>query len=425
MLDQTLSTKNFIRLLSKHEIIKFQLGRKKQDYETVINLAIENTKRSKLPHPSMTHIQSGFFTKNTNKLLFSCSDLHLHLILKKISHNLKRLYKITPQSRGDISQQIFKLLESSGNYELIKIDISSFYENISLNKLIKKIQEDRLLAKDSIEVLLALQTELQSKYNIRGLPRGLSISPYLSEIYIRQLDFKIKMMPKVYYFARYVDDIFIIVSSGASDVYDAILDELAKIGLNTNKKNQMLSIPAVAEQAQKNKVYSITYLGYQYNITNNFFCKKRVVNIQPSIAKIKKIKSKIMHTFLDYPFNKNKPLLLKRLQILSGNYPIYSPTINSSIHNGKLKAGIFYSNPLVNQIGVFKELDIFVQKLLYTKKNNYVGRSINMLRTEHSNIQNELKNIKYSFYEGFKSKRFHNIDQSMMTAIKSCWKGKV
>ena len=45
-----------------------------------------------------------------------------------------------------------------------------------------------------------------------GVPRGIGISSLLSEIYMRDLDDCIKKRPEVIFYARYVDDIFILLS---------------------------------------------------------------------------------------------------------------------------------------------------------------------------------------------------------------------
>ena len=46
-----------------------------------------------------------------------------------------------------------------------------------------------------------------------GVPRGVGISPLLSEIYVRDLDSSISSFIGTHFYARYVDDIFIILTA--------------------------------------------------------------------------------------------------------------------------------------------------------------------------------------------------------------------
>jgi hypothetical protein len=47
----------------------------------------------------------------------------------------------------------------------------------------------------------------------KGVPRGVGISSYLSELYMENIDNEIRNLQDVIYYARYVDDIFIIISA--------------------------------------------------------------------------------------------------------------------------------------------------------------------------------------------------------------------
>lgn len=425
MLDQTFSEKNFLKLVSKHEIIRFQLGRNQHDYLERIQQDINTASVSGTIKANFQNISSIAVHNSKQKRIFSCNDLIMHLMLKKTALNLSRLYKIKTHSRNEISSQVLRILETSSSYNIIKLDISSFYESITFSKLIKKLEEDKLLSQESIDFLINLSTELKSNHGMIGLPRGLSISPVLAEIYIRKFDEIIKSMSNVYYFARYVDDIIIITFSDLATINNKINQELELLDLTTNKKHQLLQIPLISNILTDRRNLELTYLGYKYQITNQHFQGKRTIKVLLSDKKTKKIKSRIMHTFLDYKFNQDKDLLLKRIKILAGNYPIYSPTANTLIHSGKLKSGIFYSNPLINQAGLFKEFNIFIQKLIHTKKNNFVSKVIQELLINHPNIQLELQRDEYNFHKGFKNKIFYDIDRNTMSKLKNCWKNKV
>ncbi len=425
MLDQTFSEKNFLKLLSKHEIVRFQLGRNENDYFNRIQQEVKRSSSLGILKANFQSITSVAAHSKKQKRIFSCNDLIVHLMLKKTALNLSRLYRVNTHSRNDISSQVLRILETSSVYNIIKIDIASFYESIPFSRLIKKLEEDQLLSQEAINFLIHLSKELKNNHNMTGLPRGLSISPFLAEIYIRKFDEKMKSMSDIYYFSRYVDDIIIVTFNDIHSVNKIINDELKLLSLVPNTKSQLLQCPTISDSTTNRKTLELTYLGYKYQITNHHFQGKRMIKVLLSDKKVKKIKTRIMHTFLDYKFNQDKDLLLQRIKILAGNYPIYSPMANTMIHSGKLKSGIFYSNPLINQSGLFKEFNRFIQKLIYTNKSNFVAKVIRQLRTKHPSILFELQKIEYDFHQGFKEKIFYDVDIHTMNKLKSCWKYKV
>lgn len=127
------------------------------------------------------------------------------------------MYKISTQNRDDISEQVLRILETSSNYGIVRLDVKEFYESIKLNDILKEIKNDNLLSSKSFYLIDSLK-ELKSK----GLPRGLSVSPVLSEIFMRNIDIKIKEISGVYYYSRYVDDIFVLSTLSSKLIHDEI-----------------------------------------------------------------------------------------------------------------------------------------------------------------------------------------------------------
>ena len=69
----------------------------------------------------------------------------------------------------------------------------------------------------------------------KGIPRGIGISAYLSELYMRDIDIKIKSLEDVIYYARYVDDIIVIICPKTESTKKDYLSELKKIICIENK----------------------------------------------------------------------------------------------------------------------------------------------------------------------------------------------
>jgi hypothetical protein len=411
MLKQDFSTKSLLRITGRSEIIKFSLGRNPDDY------------KEKLTEVSETISSEPFtFSKITKKIIskkiiYCTDDANEHYALKKISNDLKRLYRLTFSNRDEISEQVLKLLETASAYSIIRIDIKSFYESVSFGEVLSKISNDKLLSAKSISLIQQLHQS-----TCKGLPRGLSISPILSEIFMRDFDRKIRGIQNVYYYARYVDDIIIISFEKSQKIYDALCSVVSEFNLSINEKLYKSDICIVNNESSEIR-YSFDYLGYKYIIKNQEYKSKRVVDVELSDDKKRKIKTRIIHSLLDRVYGKETPAikckrLIDRLNMLSSNYPISSPQKIEG--RGTLRAGIFYSNRLVNKSGVFNEFNSFLSRAMNTQKDNFFGRTMKQITaTEKTAIRNSI-----CFVRGFKEKTFLDLSPDDMKILKSCWKHK-
>lgn len=407
MLRQDFSISSLLRVTTKNEIIRFNLGRENKDYRENLLDVSERLSNNNLVIENLNSI------KVDGKSIYSTDSIYTHYALKKISKDLKRLYRLDSSTRDDISEQLFRILETSSNYSILRLDIKSFYENIGLSNILKKINKDKLLSTKSISILREIENFVGG-----GLPRGLSISPVLSEIFMKEIDQSIIRMPEIYYYARYVDDIIIISFHDCDFVYNCINQIFTKSGLSFNNKK---FIGNVSKADCKTKdIINFDYLGYKYVVTNKFHNKKRIVYVELSEDKKRKIKTRIIHSILDRVHNNQttdrEVLLLNRLKILSSNYPI----VKNDDFKGCIKVGMFYSHKLVNKSGVFNEFNVFLSKALFSKKNNFFGHSVAQIPYEEK--INIIKNI--CFVKGFKDKFFLNESAESMSNLKACWRNK-
>ncbi len=406
MLRQDFSINSLLKITTKNEIVKFDLGRGKEDYISSLSPVSEYLLNNE------NIIDNLSCRVERNKIIFSTNSINTFYALKKISKDLGRLYKIEIPNRDDISEQIYRIFEHSSQYSIIRLDIKSFYENIDYKKIIYKINRDKILSAKSINILKEL-------YNLidHGLPRGLSISPVLSEIFMKEIDEKIRNMDDVYYYARYVDDIIIISTENCAKIFEKTLKILNKYNLNINNKKYIQNIDCV-NNTNKSQEYSFDYLGYKYIIETISYNKKRIVKAVLSDDKKRKIKTRIIHSLLDRVYNTTysdkEELLIKRLKVLSSNYSIDYNDLSKT----NLKAGMFYSHRLVNNYGVFSEFNKFLSKALYCRDKNFFGRA--MAQIPNKEKANIIKNI--CFVDGFKEKHFIELERDEMERVKKCWK---
>ncbi|MBO8215822.1 antiviral reverse transcriptase Drt3a [Acinetobacter nosocomialis] len=408
MIRQDFSVNSLLRITTKNEIVKFNLGRNKEEY------AIALSQVSNYLLEGNEIIDNLSCRIERNKVIFSTNSINTFYALKKISKDLSRLYKIEPPNRDDISEQIYRIFEHSTSYSIVRLDIKSFYENIQYNEVIKKLDRDKILVAKSIKILKDLYNFIDN-----GLPRGLSISPILSEIFMKEVDQQIRNIDHVYYYARYVDDIIVISTDKSDSIYEKTIKVLEKYDLNVNSKRYIKNIPAVNND-EISTLYKFDYLGYKYIIDTISYKNKRIVKAELSDDKKRKIKTRIIHSLLDRVYNTThydrEELLIKRLKVLSSNYSI---TYNE-LSKTNLKAGMFYSHRLVNNYGIFSEFNKFLSKAIYCQQNNFFGKAMSQIPSKEK--ENIIKSI--CFVSGFKDKNFIELERVEMERVKKCWKNK-
>lgn len=259
-----------------------------------------------------------------------------------------------------------------------------------------------------------------------GIPRGIGFSAYLSELYLRDFDNKIKSIENVTYYSRYVDDIIIILTpSHRNELKEKSLNknDLKKILYGTSKleintsKTQIINLTKKNEERKINQSYLITYLGYKFKISftkkGDKFSKDKI-QISMSDEKHKRFKDKIDAAFSDYSTliakysiekNPTERMLLKRIKFLTNNHQLFRRKSNVFI-------GIYFSNEFLTK--PFSDL-VELDKYLKTK--------ILALPTSTNNkLIDKLK--KLSFVEGFEKKtivRF-NTDSFKNDKMLSIWK---
>lgn len=336
---------------------------------------------------------------------YQLTDLPQKLVISKLNDNIKRLYKDVQSNRRIIIKQIKALLEETVPMWILKTDIEKFYESIDRDRLFGKLKSDSMLSYHSIVFLQKLfsHEKLSSQ---TGVPRGMSISSTLSEIYMRKFDRWVKQFPSVYYYARFVDDIIIFSNNKQQleHLRDQINDKLEDGLRKKESKTGMYDGVTISEARP------LEYLGYKFTTEGSY--KDRKLKVSIARKKVKKIKTRITHSLLDHIKSANFDLLEKRMKFLTGNY-----SIRKNDDSEDLKAGIFYNYCYLMYFCDLHSLDLYYRKILFCKRNR-IGRLLS------SRLSNEQKNRlkKYSFVHGHKQKVYHSFTSDHMSEIKKCWK---
>ncbi|AOY75324.1 antiviral reverse transcriptase Drt3a [Clostridium formicaceticum] len=238
------------------------------------------------------------------------------IVIEYLKDRIKKKYKLYIKDRNKIIKSLANLLSEEIDYFIIKLDINKFFSSVNTEELLKKIEKSSLLNSVEYHILYNLLKKTPS-----GLPEGLSISNYLSELYLESFDIKLKKVhSRVAFYSRYVDDIIIVINGRPSDREKENIKHLIEETFNSlNLKKNESKTKYIDYEINKNSK-SFDYLGYKLQRT--YDAKKNNLNIGISDNKLTKIFNKINYIFYEYYKDRNFEKLYERLLILTSKNKI-------------------------------------------------------------------------------------------------------
>ena len=266
-------------------------------------------------------------------------------------------------------------------------------------------------------VLKEWDKQLDSQ-GVTGLPRGMSLSATLSEIKIRVFDREVRRNSGIYYYARYVDDIIVFYTGDRFELENFLTDTLSYTASDLSF-NEVKSDFFSLNKGHFSSLERIDYLGYEIVIepSSEGLESKRKIRVLISDKKIKKIKNRLRRAFSAYNRDRRFVLLISRLRFLSGNQFIIG-----DIERTKLKSGIYYNYPLINDFSQLNELDRFYKKLIFSK-NGPAAKALRRIKNYQGNPNNSrVKSIEsISFGFGFHNRIINNFSSDVSKKIRRCW----
>lgn len=429
MLDQTFTVQNLLALRKRVDATKYGQPH-----------ASSAARLSKLAQS----LAQGRFLPNRfdrrdvgNFAVYSTTSYESAIVLRKINDNLRRLYKLRQADRSTIIKQVACLLGESCPKSVLRLDIESFYESIDRNGILERIESDALLSARSKRLLqIIFQTAFPALGT--GLPRGVNVSATLAEFAMRDFDRAARLLPGVYFYARYVDDI-VFFTFGDPDEMKERARAILPAGLRLNEiKTRRFTCQcrcSVVCQCRggcrcwKNcrcresdgGMHEFDFLGYKFIFSEIPSGKsKQTVTISIADKKVAKTKHRIISSLLAYLADRNFPLLEDRLRFLAGNYRIKASNSDRSI-----KTGIYYSYRLLSSDHPWNgklvpkrvaEFDAFFRSAIFAKRSKF-GRRLSSALTRLQREQ--LSQI--SFKSGFCAKRMVYLSSERLHQLKECW----
>jgi len=391
----TLKAENFS---TQQATLKDELARLKAKKLAAIDDAMEEISRKVLQ--SNFNIDLAKKSEIKGKDIF-CIDARpeTFFVIKQLQRNINRIYKVKQANRHDLVCQLRDVVRTKFPFELVRTDISRFYESINRKRLIDMLDSDQLLSPFSKKYI----KQVLDSYGVisgekKGVPRGVGISAYLAELYLRPVDRAIRSIPGLVLYCRFVDDIVVVfarppVGKDLGSYKDQIAQIFSNNELTCNTKKTFECNLA------DTKIKEFEYLGYR------FVLQPGLCQIHLSSAKIDKYKARIESIFSDYDhqchLNSRRAFrdLVARVKFLTGNTRLSNSKSNTV-------TGIYYNNSIITDTSSLEPLDKLLKARIATIKR--------------PSLRQKLKN--YKFEEGFLTRRFHNFSAQELQTIVRAWK---
>ena len=216
--------KNFTEAESlEYETKKFELETLKEQREKILHHYFKSLELQ-IRRKDFRFTFDKFDTDNGKEVFTINNNSHAYTFaMKQLQYNLHRTFKVKQSSRHSILTNIKTFMNSHIPVYVIRTDISSFYESLWHDRLLSLFTGNTLLSYKSKALIMGILQEYDNTKDTgrfpkgQGVPRGIGISAYLSELYMRDIDAAISSRAEVMFYARYVDDIFMILNSLPTD----------------------------------------------------------------------------------------------------------------------------------------------------------------------------------------------------------------
>lgn len=420
MYDQSFSKKTLARVIQKGDFRRVPIPDRDAFREGLLDKAHASA-LSNFNSPSSPLTVFPLF----NKRVYQLSKLEDELVARKLTQNLRYFVKPSDEGRSQIVRNLALLLSEGVPYRVYRLDVRNFYESFHKSEVLRKLHQLRHLSPQSkslIENLLNCHANMGGT----GVPRGLSLSAILSNLLMQDFDKSIHSHEETFFYSRYVDDIVIITSARekAERFVTQVKHSLPEgLDLNPNKRQIVEAEGRVKPSKHtdpKVSLFEFEYLGYRFivsepvkqrnNVSSGDHHRNVIVDI--GLSKVKKLKTRIVRSFLDFGRNGDWELLRDRIAFLTQNFSVHNPKAGD-----KKLAGIFHSYPLLTDAAAaLQELDRFLRNAILSR----TGRTFSSSATSLSASKRKHL-LTYSFVRGHAHRIFVHFHSTRISEIQRCW----
>lgn len=299
-------------------------------------------------------------------------------------------------NRNSIVDLVSDSMSWSFNRTIVRADVKEFYENISHESLINRLEGDPSVSSSSVRAVYSLlESYKMVSGQTRGIPRGIGLSACISEYVLSRFDDTMRSRSDCLLYVRYVDDVYAVFGPRADPrrLKQEFREGLEPLGLELSSKAEKCRF----EGADPSKTpAALEYLGYRFSFG-------RAPEVVLSSRRLDRMRERIEVAFRIYDGSKQssweKAMLLDRIRYL---------TSNTKLGGNKRDAyvGIRFSQPALNALDQLDELDALIQK--------------ESARLNDTSLQLKLQRL--SCRSGFETSKFHTWTPRRMQGMSSIWR---
>jgi hypothetical protein len=356
------------------------------------------------------------FLKSTVRgmTIHQVTDMAQLLVLRHVSKNSRRITGATQDNRQFIIECVRTMLREGTAYRVYKFDIKSFYESANVEAILDRLRNEEGFSGQSAIALSTFFTIARAA-GISGLPRGVGLSATLAEYLLRPFDESIAAMPHVWFYARFVDDIFV-VTSGREDREEFQGHAKASLpdGLEFNQKCEVFDFQEYA-RSRIGPAHAIDFLGYRFRVhyperpRDKPVMRTVMLDIAPT--KVRRLKTRIAKSLLQFSVDANYVDLRARFRLITGNFNFVDRATGI-----RRVSGIYFNYPLVDLASstAIPDLDKFLRNMVMSPHTG------NKLRPALSPAQRR-ELVRLTFRNGHAKKRFYSFCPARLVQLRSVW----
>lgn len=411
MYDPTFGETSLARHLRKNDFFKEPSLRAEAAKQAVLREAVTTARSGFVSLPLTTNNLAG-------RTIYQVTNLSSELVLRKAGQNIRTITKARQSNRMEIIRRLKLFCEEGMSFTIVKMDIRNFYPSIDQASISGQLQRRLLTAPSTRRVLLSF-LEHCNLNSISGLPPGLAISAELSELYMQDFDRDMRQNLEPHYYARYVDDIILVLSEvGSVKALRKRIGSMLPEGLHLNSaKSKVYRFSGTSSKSPAPED-SFDYLGYKFTVHQvkqyrNGRPQDRTVELDIAKSKVKKNKTRICRSFLQYLADGNFEDLQDRVRVLTCGYQFFDER-----RSKRRNAGIQYTYDLIDAHSpALTELDVFLKGMVLGHYGKIGGRLALCLGNRERK-----KLLRHSFSKGMANKVHFRFDAARLVHLIEAWK---
>lgn len=315
------------------------------------NVSPLTVSRDKNLHNGKEYFQLIFHDKATS-----------YVLSRLLIDELKETFDIIIHDRNVILRNLSSAFNNQKPKIVIRSDIKSFFEGVCHKRLFEIMESNENITQLSLDFYKKIFIEFERHRHTTekigyGLPRGLAVSSYLAEVFLKQVDLRISSRNEVCFYSRYVDDIILLIKNHADKDANKYFCNVSKIfneiGLELHEKGDGKSSTVCIASA-------VTPIGEYLGYTLEWDSETSKLIFKLPSHKIDKKKQMIDNAFLNFEIQSKKSIkqakrdLMGCLNMISANYQL-------SGTKRYIRTGIYYSNRLLNDYSSLNTLTEYLQ----------------------------------------------------------------